>query len=81
MSWRHKTGFPAKILRQAVVRIKIFRIHGLGIPQEKMAKRLGVDQKTVHNHSGEMPGLAFLLNGKSGVGFCVCSEKRSSSTC
>lgn len=34
----------------------------LGIPQDRIAKRLGIDQKTIHNHLGEMPVLANLLN-------------------
>ena len=42
--------------------IKIFRMHRLGFPQDRIAKRMGVDQKTIHNHLGEMPELAFLLN-------------------
>jgi len=42
--------------------IKIFRMHRLGFPQDRIAKRMGVNQKTIHNHLGEMPELAFLLN-------------------
>ncbi len=51
--------------------IKIFRMSRLGIPQERIAKRFGLDQKTIHNHLGEMPALAFLLNGDFSRGFTV----------
>ena len=51
--------------------IKIFRLNRLGIPQDRIAKRLGLDQKTIHNHLGEMPALAFLLNGDLSRGFAV----------
>ena len=34
-------------------------------------RRLGVDQKTIYNHLGEMPELAFLLNGDLEKGFTV----------
>ena len=40
-------------------------------PQDKIAKRLGIDQKTIHNHLGEMPVLAFLLNADLSQGFTV----------
>jgi len=51
--------------------IKIFRMHRLGFPQDRIAKRMGVDQKTIHNHLGEMPELAFLLNTDLSKGFTV----------
>jgi len=50
---------------------KIFRMHRLGFPQDRIAKRMGVDQKTIHNHLGEMPRLAFLLNTDLSKGFTV----------
>jgi len=49
--------------------IKIFCMHRLGIPQDRMAKRLGMDQKTIHYHLGKMPVLAFSLNGDLRVTF------------
>jgi len=51
--------------------IKIFRMDRLGVPQGRIARRMGVDQKTIHNHLGEMPGLAFLLNTDLSKGFTV----------
>jgi len=51
--------------------IKIFRMHQLGFPQDRIAKRMGVNQKTIHNHLGEMPELAFLLNADLSKGFTV----------
>ena len=50
---------------------KIFRMHRLGVPQGRIARRMGVDQKTIHNHLGEMPELAFLLNTDLSKGFTV----------
>ncbi len=51
--------------------IKIFRMNRLGIPQDRIAKRLGVDQKTIHNHLGKMPVLANFLNTDLSRGFTV----------
>ena len=51
--------------------IKIFRLNRLGIPQDRMAKRLGLDQKTIHYHLGKMPMLANSLNGDLTRGFTV----------
>jgi len=51
--------------------IKIFRMNRLGIPQDRIAKRLGVDQKTIHNHLGKMPTLANFLNSDLSRGFTV----------
>ena len=51
--------------------IKIFRMDCLGIPQDRIAKRLGVDQKTIHNHLGKMPALANFLNTDLSRGFTV----------
>jgi|FLOH01.1.fsa_nt_gi hypothetical protein len=47
----------------------IFRMNRLGIPQDRMAKRLGLDQKTIHYHLGKMPVLANSLNGDLRVTF------------
>ncbi|MCK5835878.1 MAG: hypothetical protein KAH09_01310 [Desulfobacula sp.] len=38
-------------------------MHRLGIPQDRMAKRLEMVQKTIHYHLGKMPVLANSLNG------------------
>ncbi|MDA3789718.1 MAG: DNA methyltransferase [Desulfobacula sp.] len=51
--------------------IKIFRMNCLGIPQDRIAKRLGLDQKTIHYHLGKMPVLANSLNGDLSLGFTV----------
>jgi len=51
--------------------INIFRMNRLGIPQDRIAKRLGTDQKTIHNHLGKMPVLANLLNADLSRGFTV----------
>jgi len=51
--------------------INIFRMNRLGIPQDRIAKRLGTDQKTIHNHLGKMPVLANLLNSDLSRGFTV----------
>ena len=51
--------------------LKIFRMNRLGIPQERISKRLGVDQKTIHNHLGKKTGLAILLNADLSRGFTV----------
>ena len=51
--------------------IKIYKMNSLGIPQERIARRLGLDQKSIHNHLGELPKLAFLLNGELKKGFSV----------
>ena len=51
--------------------IKIFRMNRLGIPQDRIAKRSGVDQKTIHNHLGKMPVLANFLNTDLSRGFTV----------
>jgi len=51
--------------------IKLFRMNVLGIPQERIARRIGKDQKSIHNHLGEMPKLAFPLNSDLKQGFTV----------
>jgi hypothetical protein len=43
----------------------------LGIPQERIAQRFGMDQKTISNHSGEKATLPFLLNTDLRQGFTV----------
>jgi len=51
--------------------IKIFRTHSLGFSQHRIAKIMGVDQKTIHNHLGEKAVLPFLLNTDLKRGFTV----------
>jgi len=51
--------------------LKIFCMNRLGIPQDRVATRLGIDQKTIHNHLGKMPVLANLLNADLSQGFTV----------
>ncbi|EMS78662.1 helix-turn-helix domain-containing protein [Desulfotignum phosphitoxidans] len=51
--------------------IKLLRMHGLGMSQDRMAKRLGLDQKTILQHLGKMPILANSLNTDLSRGFTV----------
>ena len=51
--------------------IKIFRMHRLGIPQERIAKCLGIVQASIHNHLSKMPELAILINTDLKRGFTV----------
>jgi hypothetical protein len=38
--------------------LKIFRLNQLGIPQDRIAKRLGINRRTLAHHLAKMPGLA-----------------------
>jgi hypothetical protein len=60
-----------RAVNQMDLDIKIFRMHRLGLPQDRMAKRLGLDQKTIHNHLGKMAALPNFLNGDLSLGFTV----------
>jgi len=51
--------------------IKIFRMRCLGIPQDRIAKRLDLPQKTISNHLAKMPVLANPLNSDSEKDFTV----------
>jgi len=51
--------------------LEIFRMHRLGLPQERIAKRLGVIQRTVSKHLEKMPALAIILNADLSKGFTV----------
>jgi hypothetical protein len=51
--------------------IKIFCMNRLGIPQDRMAVRLEMKQKTVHNHLVKMAALPKLLNNDLSRGFTV----------
>ena len=50
---------------------KLFRMHRLGIPQDRIAKRLGVDQKTISNHLGKKAELPYLLKADLSKRFTV----------
>jgi len=62
-------------LRAAVTQlgldIKIFRMDRLGIPQDRIAKRLDVPQQTISDHLPKMPGLANPVNTDLSKGFTV----------
>jgi len=51
--------------------IKIFRMDRLGIPQDRIAKRLDVPQQTISDHLPKMPGLANPVNTDLSKGFTV----------
>jgi hypothetical protein len=42
------------------------------MPQDRMAKRLGLDQKTIHSHLGDLAALPNLLNDDLSRGFTRC---------
>jgi hypothetical protein len=58
-------------IRTAVfdLELKIFRLHQLGIPQDRIAKRLGVIQQRISRHLLKMPGLAKRVNTDLSKGF------------
>ena len=49
--------------------IKIFRMNRLGMPQDRIAERLGMIQRTIHNHLEKMAALPKLLNADLRVTF------------
>ena len=51
--------------------IKIFRMHRLGIPQDRMAKRLGYAREVVRDHLAEMAVLPNPPNADLSRGFTV----------
>ncbi len=51
--------------------IKVFRMNRLGIPQDRIAKRVGVNQVLIHNHLLKMPVLANSINADLSRGFTV----------
>ncbi|MEA1900577.1 MAG: hypothetical protein U9N47_07415 [Thermodesulfobacteriota bacterium] len=51
--------------------LKILRMNGLHVPQERMANRLGVLQQTISIHLQKMPELAKLVNTDLSKGFTV----------
>ena len=46
-------------------------MNSLGISQERIATRLGLDQKTIHYHLGKKAELPFSLNTDLSKGFTV----------
>ena len=51
--------------------LKIFRMNRLGIPQDRIAKRLGVKQVLIHNHLLKMATLPNSINADLSRGFTV----------
>ncbi|MBL7204753.1 MAG: hypothetical protein ISS63_10525 [Desulfobacteraceae bacterium] len=51
--------------------IKIFRMHRLGIPQERIAKKLGIVRTSIQYHLSKMPALANSTNTDLSRGFTV----------
>ena len=51
--------------------LKIFGMHRISIPQERIAKRVGAIQRTVSKHLEKMPALAIVLNTDLSKGFTV----------
>ena len=56
---------------QMDIDIKIFRMNRLGIPQERIVKRLYVPQQTISNHLPKMPELANPVNSDLSKGFTI----------
>jgi len=51
--------------------LKIFRTNRLGIPQERIAKRLGVPKQTISDYLPKMAELPFSVNADLSKGFTV----------
>jgi len=71
---RRTVDFYIADLRAAVEEdsnLKIFRMNRLGIPQERIAKRFGLNQASIHNHLLKMATLPNLINSDLGKGFTV----------
>ena len=60
-----------RAVNQMDMDLKVFRMNLLGLPQDRMAMRLGMNQKTVHNHLVKMAVLPKLLNSDLSQGFTV----------
>jgi len=56
---------------QMGMELKIFRMNRLGIPQDRIAGRLGLVRETIRNHLAKMPTLAFQPNTDLSRGFTV----------
>ena len=53
------------------IELKIFRMNSLGIPQDRIAKRVGVNQASIHNHLLKMATLPNLINADLERGLTV----------
>jgi len=51
--------------------LKIFRMQQLGLPQERIANRFSIPQRTLSDHLAKMPSLAIPLNADLLKGFTV----------
>ncbi len=51
--------------------IKILCMHRLGIPQDRIAKQMGINQTSIHNHLLKMATLPNLINADLVRGFTV----------
>ena len=51
--------------------IKIFRMHRLGIPQDRIAKKLGIVRTSIQYHLSKMPAWANPVNTDLSKGFTV----------
>jgi hypothetical protein len=51
--------------------LKTFRMHQLGLPQERIANRFNIPQRTLFDHLAKMPSLAIPLNADLLKGFTV----------
>ena len=60
-----------KAVTQLGIDLKIFRMNRLGIPQDRIAKRLGAKQVLVHNHLLKMATLPNSINADLSRGFTV----------
>jgi DNA-binding XRE family transcriptional regulator len=56
---------------QLDIDLKIFRMNRLGIPQDRIAKRLGLIRTSLHHHLSKMPVLANSTNADLSRGFTV----------
>jgi hypothetical protein len=60
-----------RAVNQMDLDIKIFRMHCLGIPQDRIAKQMGINQASIHNHLLKMATLPNLINADLARGFTV----------
>ena len=51
-----------RAVNQMKLDLILFRMSKLGLPQERISERLGIPQKTIHNHLAKMPNVAKWLN-------------------
>ncbi len=72
-----------RVTFQMELDLKILRMDRLHIPQERMAKRLGVLQQTISIHLLKMPELAKLVNTDLSRDFTVpqVAEKHACPAC